>query len=78
MNVDTSQPDIYFFSFCEVKMSAKSHRNSIYRLTNSRVCALAQTTQECRRSSINSTDVKWAKLPGERLPHIKYMVMKCV
>lgn len=59
-------------------MSAKSHRDGISRLTNGRVSALAQTTQECRRSSINSVDVKWAKPPGERLPHIKYMVMKCV
>lgn len=78
MNVDTSQPDIFFFPFCEVEMSAKSHRDGIYRLTNGRVSALAQTAQECRRSSINSGDVKWAKPPGERLPHIKYMVMKCV
>lgn len=77
MNVDTSQADI-FFSFCEVDMSAKSHCDGINRLTNGRVSALAQTTQECRRSSINSVDVKWAKPPGERLPHIKYMVMKCV
>lgn len=74
----TRVSQIFFFSFCEVEISAKSHRDGIYRLTNGRVSALAQITQECRRSSINSGDVKWAKPPGERLPHIKYMVMKCV
>lgn len=74
----TRVSQILVFSFCELEMSAKSHRDGIYRLTNGQVRALAQTTQECRRSSINSADVKWAKPPGERLPHIKYMVMKCV
>lgn len=76
MNVDTSQPAI--LSFCEVEMSAKSHRGGICRLTNGQVSVLAPSVRECRQCSINSGDVKWAKPAGERLPHIKYMVMKCV